>query len=368
MLHTNNLKNQTEEANRTAKYKETGVKNKMKYRIPDYITGEFAAASECFTVRRSDSEIKTAVRIYYPCDKNSTAGLDKTEMYSPELLKELKKTSLKPLSDQRILYPECYEKAPHVPDRKFPLIVFNHGYGSYIEAHTFLCCDLASNGFIVASVSHNGDSMISSYDDGTLEYFDMSGRKAMYRNFFGKMADMMKVMGKKGTDREKYSRFFEFQKKHMPQFTDKLEVWSRDTANVINFLRANYSEWIDFSKGCGASGHSFGGATAYYLCHHSDDISCGVNIDGGVFGDYTGLTMKKPFLQICCEANVYSETKPLLDTEAEADMVVFPKMTHAGFTDAKFYLPSVFTGKMDGCEMHRKLADCHIEFFRKYLC
>lgn len=339
----------------------------MKFKLPDYITGDYAAGTVCFTVRDAESGRKTAVRLYYPCEKGSTAGMKRAEMYCPELLKEVNRQSLNCLKDSGIIYPDCYYGAPHVPDRKFPLIIFNHGFGSYIEANTFLCCDLASNGFVVASSGHAGDSMFNRYDDGTCEYFDKAGNKANNKNTLGKLFGMLAVMYKKGTDRERYERFFDFQNKYMPWFRDNLSKWCAESLDVVNYLKENCSDWIDFSKGIGASGHSFGGATAYYMCHYTDEITCGVNIDGGVFGDYTGLTMKKPFLQISCKTNVYAETKPFIDTEIPAESILFPDMTHAGFMDAKFYLPSVFTGKMDGCEMHRKLADGHIQFFRKHL-
>ncbi len=339
----------------------------MAFTLPDYITGEYAAGTECFTVRDSESGRKTAVRLYYPCEKSSTSGLKKAEMYSPELIKTVNRSSLNSLKDSRIIYPDCYSEAPFVTDKKFPLIIFNHGFGSYIEANTFLCCDLASNGFIVASAGHPGDSMLNQYDDGTYDVFDKDNIRKRNKNMPGQLFGMLAIMNKKGTAEERYERFFDFQNKYMTFFRDHLDCWSKDSLKVISYLKENYSDYIDFSKGIGATGHSFGGATAYYMCHYTDEITCGINIDGGVFGDYTGSVMKKPFVQISCESNLYAETKPFTGTEVPAESVIFPGMTHAGFMDAKFYLPKIFTGKMDGCKMHRLLADTHINFFRKHL-
>ena len=66
-----------------------------------------------------------------------------------------------------------------------------------------------------------------------------------------------------------------------------------------------------------------GGATAYYLCHYEAEIACGINIEGGVFGDYENMVMTKPFLQICCAENVNVETRSLLRTNAPVECEIF---------------------------------------------
>ena len=153
----------------------------------------------------------------------------------------------------------------------------------------------------------------------------------------------------------------------------RLPEWGKDCLCVIDALKKSYEGRIDFARGIGATGHSFGGAVAYWLCQYSEEITCGANIDGGVFGDYTGMVMKKPFLQIGCKMNRNFELKPLLDTVAPVRFEVFEGMSHGGFTDMKFmYEPNsakarMVVGKMDGCEMHRRLAELHLEFFGEYL-
>ena len=142
----------------------------------------------------------------------------------------------------------------------------------------------------------------------------------------------------------------------------------KDSLCVIEMLKKSYGERIDFSKGIGATGHSFGGNVAYWLCQYSDEVTCGANIDGGVFGDYEGMVMKKPFLQICCKENYNTMTRSLIRTEAFVRCEVFEDMKHIGFSDAKFMIPiAAVVGKMDGIEMYKKLSGCHFEMFNKYL-
>lgn len=147
---------------------------------------------------------------------------------------------------------------------------------------------------------------------------------------------------------------------------ERVPEWGKDTMCVVHALKERYEKWIDFSKGIGATGHSLGGATAYYLCQHEEEIACGINIDGGVFGDYGGMVMTKPFLQICCAENYNVETRSLFGTDAPVECEIFEDMKHIGFTDAKFFVPmKALVGKMDANEMYERLAGC--QFLEKYL-
>ena len=186
--------------------------------------------------------------------------------------------------------------------------------------------------------------MANEYEDGSFDLMDKNINKFMYGNFFGYLRLVVaqtKLLKAKGTP---------------------------DTMCVVRELRTRYAQQVDFSKGIGATGHSLGGATAYYLCHHEEEISCGVNIDGSLFGNYEGMVMKKPFLQICCKENYPTMTRPLLGTEAFARCEVFEGMKHLGFCDAKFFIPvKMMVGKMDGIEMYKRLSACHFEVFDQYL-
>lgn len=271
------------------------------------------------------------------------------------------------IKNEDILQTECYEGAIHVDNRKFPLVVFSHGYNSYVEANTFLCCELASNGYVVASIGHAYEAAINEFDDGTYDLYDIKNNRRICNNFIRHFISQVKLLKSKGTPEELYKKFDAFQRENAKFLMERIHEWGKDVMCVIDTLKTKYVVWIDFSKGIGASGHSFGGATAYYLCQHSEEITCGINIDGGIFGDYEGMVMKKPFLQILGES-YNTATKPLLDTEAPVKCEIFHDIKHSGFTDAKFFIQyKMIVGKMDACEMHRKLLSCHLQFFQKYI-
>ena len=349
----------------------------MKITLPEYITGEYAVGTECFTVvDNTRKEVlgpgegmrRMAVRMYYPTSKEAVKGMERADIFSDRKLQALKKRFHVKDINEDMRKADYYEGVAHVDNMKFPLIIYNHGFGLYVEANTFLCCELASNGYIVASIGHAYEAVENDYEDGTYDLYDSKNNMRMYDNPVTAIISQIKILKSQGTPEEVYGKFDAFQRKHSKYGMEHVREWGKDTMCVIDELRIRYAQWIDFSRGIGATGHSYGGATAYYLCQHTAEIVCGINMDGAVFGDYQGMVMKKPFLQICCAENYNMETKPLVNTDAPVQCEIFHNMKHNGFTDIKFLMASKkMLGEMDALEMYEKLAGCHLEFFRKYL-
>lgn len=342
----------------------------------NYVSGQYAVGTETFTVTdtdrkeilgTSDEYRKIPVRIYYPADKNEAAGKTKATIFSDRKKAAIEKAFFIRRMPEEFLTAEYYEAIPCAA-AKFPLIVFSHGYNSYVEANTYLCIELASHGYIVASVGHAYEAVENDYDDGSFDLYDKSINKKMYNGMIRAMMAQSKLLKAKLSPEEAYERFYEFQNKYVPYIKSRLPEWNADIVCAVNELKKRYGQRIDLSYGIGASGHSLGGAAAYHLCQNNNDFVCGINIDGGVFGEYENMVMKKPFFQICCTENYNVETKPLLNTTAPVHYALFSNMKHIGFTDAKFYITmKSLSGKMDPLIMYRHLSDIHIKFFDKYL-
>ena len=351
----------------------------MSITLPNYITGTYAVGTEHFTVTDNTREEvlgpkcgprRLEVRLFYPVKIEATEDKERMEL-SAERVQALQKACFVKELPEGLVSPECYTGVSQV-EGKFPLVLYSHGYGSScVEGNVLLCCELASNGYVVASIGHAYEAAICEFDDGSVALYDkeIKIQTGGIKSFFAQM----KLVRMDAEAEEVYAYFDELQKKYMGFMLERLPEWGKDSLCVMEALKKSYGERIDFSKGIGATGHSFGGAVAYWLCQHSEEITCGANIDGGVFGDYTGMVMKKPFLQIGSKMNRNFELKPLLNTVAPVRFETFEGVTHVGFTDAKFMYEQdsakakMVVGKMDGCEMHRRLADLHLEFFREYL-
>ena len=341
----------------------------------NYITGKYAVGTCTFSLT-DDSRKDTlgnggarriAVRMYYPVNRDSIKGAKKARAISERKGKAVVK-SMVPMRKlpNELIFPEHFD-LPMTEGKRFPLIMFSHGYGSYAEANTFLCCDLASHGYIIASLGHANEAIENDYEDG-YDLFDKKINKLMYdKNIIVTLIAMNRIK-KHYSAREKVTAFDDFQNNYNSFIMDRVKEWAADTVFAAEEVKKRFADHIDLSAGIGASGHSLGGCTAYYLCRYNSDFSCGINIDGALYGEYDGTAMTKPFCQISCRENIYAELRPFLDTEADTYQVIFEDMKHIGFADVKFVYPfRSVCGKLDDEVLHKNLAYSHYAFFDKYL-
>ena len=341
-------------------------------------TGEYKVGTTVFSIwDRSRKEKlgpeagtrdrRILVRLYYPVLPEAVEGCPEAVLLSQNKLKAIFRTFNLPGKVDGDATEEFYQDVPAVPGRKFPLIVYSHGLGAYAEANNYLCMELCSHGYVVASVGHPYEGMITEFDDGTT--LKMAKGIAVYEPYWGGVFKLMKLLrNHKGTWQEQYDRFNEFQSKYCRFLSELVKERRKDVTAVTDELMIRFPDRIDFNAGIGITGHSLGGVTAYDVCHHDDRFTCGINIDGLLAGNYEGLVMKKPFCQISCEENTLLETRSMLNTEAPAYWEVFKNMKHHGFCDMKFYVPvKAVTGKMDPMMLHEYQSRIHLGFFDMYL-
>lgn len=343
-------------------------------------TGEYAVGTMTYTVYDDRDEVlapgtkrSIPARVYYPVDKASIQGMNKLRYMSPEMAKALKKYMHAPINYEKSEaagenFSECYENAPKVADNRFPLIMFSHGLGSYREANSFLCIELASHGYVVISVGHPYDGICTELDDGTKVEFSKECSKRQYEPFWPGVFSILKLTKTKGTERELAEKFDVLQKKYCKFINSRIDEWVKDTLSALEYAKENLADMIDFECGVGVSGHSLGGATAYMLCLESDEFVCGANIDGALFGNNMGKTQNRPFVQISCSANRNAETRAFIDHSAPVIGAVFQKMQHLGFSDMKHLIPvKAIVGALDADVMHENICKLHLELFDTYL-
>jgi len=342
--------------------------------LPEYITGDFSVGTETFTVTDdSRREIlgnavgnrKIPVRVYYPAPPEACVAMQPAAVFSERKLAVVKKTYRVRNMPEEMLTARFYLNAPHAAGR-FPVVLFSHGYNGYVEGNNLLCCMLASEGYFVVSAGHAFEACENDYENGFDEY-DRTINRRMYDSVLGAVLAQRKLLKAKGTPEEIYAEFDRFQKKHCRFIMQRVPEWGADMICALDSVRSRCGGYADTER-VAAAGHSLGGAAAYWLCRNSGEVSCGVNIDGGVFGEYDGCDMEKPFLQIGCEENRNVETLPLLNTKAPAVGEFITGMKHIGFTDAKFFgMPASIVGKADGAGVFGKVSAEILEFLRKYM-
>jgi len=346
----------------------------MKVEYPEF-TGRYKIGVTEFTVDTGRKETvklhegevrKLSCRMYYPTTKEGIEGKEKSEYMSRQLCAAYKIDYDKKMAegDNRI---DCYVDAEPVQGEKFPLIIFSHGYGSFRDSNTYMCGEICSQGYVVVVIGHPYETMALNYPDGSCVDIDkkaMESAKPVIPAIFSSL----KLIKAKGTDEEIHAQFKDFEKKYFSGLGKRVDEWCIDTDNVCDYVKATYSDRIDTDAGVGLTGHSMGGAVTHKILRTSDKYACGINIDGGLFGEYEGMDLRKPFMNINCESNKTTTTGAYVNCKVPVFSAIFKDMRHLGFTDLIFFFPvKSQVGKLPTDILHRNLCGLHTRFFDKYI-
>lgn len=321
------------------------------------------------TLGKKTGSRRIAIRFYYPGieEPGRTGGncLTKTKA------KWLGKAKDFTLYDSRI----CLYEGIRIKDGTFPLILFNHGYGGFTEQNSDLCQYLAEQNYIVASIGHSCEASETVYTDGTSTLFDRSLYLKMFRPFIPAVIDLFRLRKKELSDEEALKCFDVHQNRYEAFIVQRVPVWAEDDRLALKKVHAMNEDpesflyhKIDFANGVGMTGHSYGGALAYYHCLYDDEICCGVNIDGGLFGNYADAVNHKPFMQILHKANRNVVSRSRLYHDKPVHYLIFGDTEHNGFTDKKLVSRQRSeVGTSDPVLTMDTLNKLHAAFFERYL-
>lgn len=346
--------------------------------------GPYKVGTKVFTVidesrtetvgpHKNEEKRKLTCRIYYPASEDCINTCSKSELLSRAVTvgigKEFKfKVDYDKITSEGKNASECFVDAPHIEGEKFPLLIFSHGFKSYKEGNSYLLTEISSHGYVVISIGHTYESLAETHEDGMVTYFDKSLTSKTVKPLIPGAIALMRLASFKGTPEEQYEEFTKAQNKYCRFNVERVKEWGKDTSFILEYARDAFSNFIDFTPGVGISGHSLGGATAYYMCQTNENFVCGINIDGGLFGDYDGMTMTRPFCHICSEANYNVASRVKFGKSADSYYVTFRKIKHIAFADIKYFLKlPMMTGKIPADIAHNNICSCHLKFLDKYL-
>lgn len=171
----------------------------------------------------------------------------------------------------------------------YPLIIMNHGFGSSKFLHTSQAENLASHGYIVASIDHTYNTFGTLFPDGK---FTTNETSALFSadNDYETETGNRDLVGK---------------------------VLTEDVAFVLNQFEAiNSGHILSKFKGkvdmnhIGTIGHSIGGATAYDAAF-DERVMAGINLDGGLYLVNANDGLSKPFLFMLSESGYESLNRVL---------------------------------------------------------
>ncbi len=161
---------------------------------------------------------------------------------------------------------------PEQADEPCPLVVFSHGAFGFSGSNLSTFRELASHGFVVASIGHTYQAFFTRDTSGTMTFADAA---------FLQRASELNGTHETGNTEDTYRTTQEWMQLRTADahfVLDTLLAQSLQTPTDSLFSR------IDFDK-IGMFGHSLGGATAAQLGRERTDIDAVIVLDGTMLGE-----------------------------------------------------------------------------------
>ncbi|MDF1567528.1 MAG: hypothetical protein RQ801_07710 [Spirochaetaceae bacterium] len=294
------------------------------------------------------------------------------------------------------LQSNSYVDAPlNLSGAPYPVIIFDHGYGAFEKQNVSQMEELASNGYIVFSINHPGESYVTLYPDGSMggvdsdRYPSMTAdnrkerkkREELTREFF-------QVFQAAENDEELIASMRMFSE--FDYMTPLEHPISERTRDILNFMDAlvEMNDSGFFKTGLdlvniGMYGHSMGGNVSNNVGGIGEwpvSLKAVANLDGPqlLFSGQPLIIPQVPFLMAYSEA-AYTGGEILdlsgcndwiLNMSAEETWrVVFKDSAHANFSDLTYVkiLEGNTTGDIDGREMGIALERLLLAWFDRHL-
>lgn len=191
--------------------------------------------------------------------------------------------------------------------RRFPVILFQHGYTGLPSAHTSLLEDLASHGWIVLHVIHPYEATGAMLADGTAVSHTDAGnalRKPItdvFNEWGPEGATMEKVTAAADdAERERVMRGYLATLKNTDQVVNR---WTIDVKYVLDHVPKTGAAGkvvakMDMNR-IGVAGHSMGGVAGAQFCVEDRRCKAALNLDGiPQYGAMIDTPMPAPFLMV----------------------------------------------------------------------
>lgn len=269
-----------------------------------------------------------------------------------------------------------YPDSPVAPgESSYPVLIFSHGYNpGMVSQNSVQMEELASHGYIIFSISHTYETLVSIYPDGEVVPYSDDQQAALYTELvqnplFEKIAA--------STDEDVRGALFRQIVANSPVANQSLNIWTKDTIFVLDELErlnnenSRFSGRLDLSR-IGIFGMSFGGATAGQVCLVDSRCQAGVNLDGLQVGSYLeDVILDRPFMVMYSESNKGMNDFMLEKVTGSAYSATVAGAEHFNFTDFTIISPLFqmvgFLGPIDGRLMADITSAYVLAFFDKHL-
>lgn len=250
---------------------------------------------------------------------------------------------------------------------KYPLVIFSHGAFGYRMSNFSTYEELASNGYIVASIDHTYHAFMTKEGDGKVVIANMEF-----------INNAMKVQSNAISNEDSKNMTDEW-----------MDLRTKDMEFVLDYIRDNVANaksddlFKDIDLGhIGLFGHSLGGATSAQVGRIDSDIDAVIVVDGTMLGESPdNPPYEKPILNIyneshydqALEDNTYPNIAACKFATESYDVIV-KGSGHMNFTDLPIVSP--FLSKLlengepvsvDSRYCIESTNEVILQFFNKYL-
>jgi dienelactone hydrolase len=259
---------------------------------------------------------------------------------------------------------------------KYPVVLFNHGWGEHAAQNTILMENFASHGYVVISLAHHYEAKYWAYPDGRLEYIDTASSRFQSimeeQNKPGIMEMFQAMFTTRGAAAQE--SLFRNTVRAMPTFLgESARMWADDISFVIDRLDSlNRAEGLFMGKldlgRIGVMGMSMGGAAAAQACVGDDRITAAMNIDGGLLGDLPDTSVAQPIFFM--NSRRFIDYEDVFAAHARGDIYILTirDADHYDFTDLTLlHHEHPMMGTVDGMRMIDIMNDYTLAFFDLYL-
>lgn len=277
---------------------------------------------------------------------------------------------------------------------RFPVVLFNHGLGSFQKQSASLLQELASHGFIALSLGHPFESLVVQYRDGATVKWrrDLPAWRAMeagLKDLEGALKEAAPLLERARASHDA-ARLREAMDElaKLPGYAplpELMERWADDTRQVLDHLAelddgtlaTPLKGLVDTSR-VGALGHSLGGMVSGLLAMAEPRVRAGMNFDGAQLPTPGGpWALRAPFCFVYADAAKVGATVVanegmndglLADAPAGSCGVCLTGAAHLNFTDMNnVAMMAKALGSIDRGEMARTLRALTVGFFAHHL-
>jgi predicted dienelactone hydrolase len=259
---------------------------------------------------RLDDRRELIVQVWYPARVSAEAAADPAPYIAPEVgAAYANKYGLPAFATSHLNRVEthAYRNAPLADaQRAYPVLLFSHGYNVPPALYTSFLVDMASRGYVVASVNHTYESTAAAFPDGRVATFSHAFVLNTHTAEMWAQIDSLEQQYRRSKGAERLATLRTINRIY-PN-ADMMRRWATDLSFVIDELTrlhaeetaSRFHQRLDLTR-IGAFGHSAGGAAAGQVLLVDDRVRAGVNWDGAQWGDAIDAPFTQPFMMITAD-------------------------------------------------------------------